>query len=67
MSLILDSQAKGTLTMMSFSKYGSYASLRQKIELLGSSAVRFIIIPGLLWGTKEWEQNWIGLGTDFKW
>lgn len=66
MSLILDSQAKGTWTTMSFSKYSSYASLRQKIELLGSSAVQFIIIPGLLWGAKEWEQNWIGLVTDFK-
>lgn len=53
MSLILDSQAKGTLSTMSFSKYESYASLGQKIELLGSSALQFIIIPGLIWGAKE--------------
>lgn len=66
MSLILDSQAKGTLSTMSFSKYESYASLGQKIELLGSSALQFIIIPGLIWGAKEREQNWIGLVTNFK-
>lgn len=49
-----------------FSKYGSYALLRQKIELLGSSAVQFIIIPALLWGAEEGEQNWISLMTNFK-
>lgn len=43
--LVLAPQTKGSLTIMSFSKYGSCALLRKKTELLGSSTVQFIIHP----------------------